>query len=481
MSYNVPHDAVVVGSGPNGLAAAITLAQQGLKVALLEMKDKTGGGMRTEELTLPDFKHDTGSAIHPFGVGSPFFRTLPLEQHGLTWVHADAPLAHPLDDGVGVLERSFEGTKAGLGVDAEIYDILLRPLVRDWEKLMHDFMGPLVRIPDHPILLARFGVRALPSATLLSKLFRDERTKALFAGAAAHAILPLTSPATSAIGLVFSMLAHTVGWPFPKGGAASLAEALTSLFCSLGGEVHTGVRVNSLKDVPEAKAVIFDLSAKQLLKVVGDDFPARYRGWLERYRLGAGIFKIDYALDGPVPWKEEACSRASTVHLGGTFAEIAASEREVARGRAPTNPYILIAQHGPFDETRAPEGKETLWAYCHVPNGYEGDMTGVMERQLERFAPGFRERVLAKHTMSAPDMERYNPNYVGGDINGGAANLWQLVARPAPRVLPYRTDLKGVYLCSASTPPTGGVHGMGGYNAAKTVLKDMFGVQISLH
>ena len=480
MSYDAPHDAVVVGSGPNGLAAAITLAQQGLKVALLEMKDKTGGGMRTEELTLPGFKHDVGSAIHPFGVGSPFFRTLPLKDHGLTWVHSNAPLAHPLDNGVALMENTLEATYQHLGVDAKTYGFLLKPLVRDWDKLMGDFMGPLVRIPDHPLLLARFGVQALPPATLLSKLFRDERTKALFAGVAAHAVMPLESPATSAIGLVFGMLAHTVGWPFPKGGAASLAEALTSYFCSLGGEVHTGALVRSMKDVPEAKVVIFDLSAKQLLKVVGDEFPSGYRGWLERYRLGAGIFKIDYALEGPVPWKEEACLRASTVHLGGTFEEIAEGEREVGRGKPPTNPYVLVAQHSPFDKTRAPEGKQTLWAYCHVPNGYDGDMTQKIEAQLERFAPGFRERVLAKHTLSAPDMERLNPNYVGGDINGGRASLYQLVVRPAPRRLPYRTALKGVYLCSASTPPSGGVHGMGGYHAARTALRDMFGVKISL-
>ncbi len=470
MSY----DAVVVGSGPNGLAAAIVLAQQGLKVALLEGEKTTGGGMRTEELTLTGFKHDVGSAIHPFGVGSPFFRTLPLDKYGLTWIYPDAPLAHPLDNGVVLLEATLEATCRHLGVDAGTYDFLLRPLVRDWEKLMSDFMGPLVRFPDHPILLARFGVRALPPATLLSKLFRDERTKALFAGVAAHAILPLESPATSAIGLVFGMLAHTVGWPFPEGGAASLAQALTRYFRSLGGEVYTGTPIKTPDDVPEAKAVLYDLSAKPFLKLMGDKLPANYRGWLERYRLGAGIFKVDYALDGPVPWKEAACLRAATVHLGGTIAEIAESEREVGRGKPPTNPYILVAQHGPFDKSRAPEGKETLWAYCHVPNGSSVDMTDRIEAQLERFAPGFKERVLAKHTMNATAIERHNPNYVGGDINGGAASLWQLIARPAPRRLPYRTPLKGVYLCSASTPPSGGVHGMCGYWAAQTALHDLF-------
>lgn len=470
------YDAVVVGSGPNGLASAIVLAQAGLNVALLEMKDTTGGGMRTEALTLPGFKHDLASAIHPFGIGSPFFRTLPIEKYGLEWVHSDAPLAHPLEKGMVLLERSLEATCLGLGTDATVYDTLLRPLVRDWQELMEAFMGPLLRFPNHPLLLARFGMRALPSATLLSKLFREERSKALFAGIAAHSSLPLETPATAAIAVVFAMLGHTVGWPFPKGGAARLAEALTSYFCSLGGKVYTGVFVRSPNDLPEAKAVIFDLSAKQLLAVMGDALPSGYRRGLERYRLGAGVFKVDYALDGPVPWKDAACLRASTLHLGGTLKEIALSEREVANGKPATNPYVLVAQHSPFDKTRAPAGKQTLWAYCHVPNGFDGDMTERIEGQLERFAPGFREGVLARHAMNAPAFEAHNPNYVGGDINGGAGNLWQLVARPVPARVPYRLPLKGMYICSASTPPSGGVHGMGGYWAAKTALKDVFGI-----
>ena len=477
-------DAVVVGSGPNGLAAAIVLAQQGLRVVLLEAKATTGGGMHTEELTLSGFKHDVGSAIHPFGVGSPFFRTLPLADHGLEWVQPAAPLAHPLDGegekGAVVLERSLEATCRALGADAKMYDALLRPLVRGWERLMSDFMGPLLRVPDHPLLLARFGVRALPPVTALNQLFREERTKALFAGTAAHAMLPLGSAATSAIALVFGMLGHTVGWPFPKGGAASLAAALTGTFRALGGEVRTGVRIASLRDLPGADIVMLDLSAKQFLTVAGDALPPRYRGWLTRYRLGPGIFKVDYALDGPVPWRDPRCLGAATVHLGGSAAEIAASERAVARGELPQRPFVLVAQHSPFDATRAPAGKQTLWAYCHVPNGSDTDMTGPIEAQLERFAPGFRDRVLARHTMNATQTERYNPNYTGGDINGGAATLWQLVARPAPRLLPYRTPLRGVYLCSASTPPSGGVHGMGGYHGAKTALRDVFGLEVRL-
>ncbi len=468
------HDAVVVGSGPNGLAAAIALAQSGLKVVLLELRDTTGGGMRTEELTLPGFKHDVGSAVHPFGVASPFFRTLPLGEHGLEWVHPDAPLAHPLGDGAVVMERSLAATCQGLGVDASTYDFLLRPLVRDWENLMNDFMGPLLRFPTHPLLLARFGTRGLPPATWLTRLFHDERAKALFAGVAAHAMLPLSAPGTSAIGLIFGMLAHTVGWPFPKGGAATLAAALTHVFRSLGGEVQTGVRVRSLRELPEAKVVLLDLTAKQFLQVAGDALPTTYRSWLERYRLGAGVFKVDYALGGPLPWKDPACRRAATVHLGGTFKEIALSEREVASGRPPTNPYVLVAQHSPFDATRAPAGMETLWAYCHVPNGFRGDMTERIEAQLERFAPGFRGRVLARHTMTVADLERDNPNYTGGDINGGAPSLWQLVARPVLSPTPYRTPLKGVYLCSASTPPGGGVHGMSGYWAAQAALREFF-------
>ncbi len=470
----MPYDALVVGSGPNGLAAAITLAQQGLKVALLEAKETTGGGMRSAELTLPGFQHDVCSAVHPFAVGSPFFRTLPLEKHGLEWIEPDAPLAHPLDEGAVVLERSLKATCRGLGADAATYQRLVEPFVKRWQDLTAEFLGPLLHVPRHPLLLARFGVPALPPATLLGRAFRGEAARALFGGLAAHSVLPLEALGTSAFALLFAALGHAVGWPFPRGGAQSLADALTAHFCALGGEVHTGVYVRRLHDLPEAKAVLFDLGPKQLLEIAGEKLPPGYRRALERFRYGAGVFKVDYALDGPVPWKDEACLRAGTLHLGGTLEEIALSEREWAQGRIPARPYVLVAQQSLFDPSRAPEGKHTLWAYCHVPNGSAADMTEAIEAQLERFAPGFKNRVLARHTMSAPDMERYNPNYVGGDVNGGAANLKQLVKRPVLRPQPYRTPLKGVYLCSASTPPGGGVHGMCGYHAAKAALREVF-------
>ena len=470
-------DAAVVGSGPNGLAAAIVLAQAGLRVALYEARETVGGGMRTQELTLPGFKHDVCSAIHPLGIGSPFFSTLPLATYGLEWLYPDAPLAHPLEGGAVVLEGSLAATLKNLGEDARAYEALFTPLVEHWRGLSEDFLGPLLRWPNHPLALARFGVRALPSATLLANtMFKGKRAKALFAGLAAHSILPLEAPATAAFGLVLGMLAHAVGWPFPKGGSQTFADALSAHFRSLGGKVFTGVKVASLEAL-EARAVLLDIAPKQFLTLVGDRLPTSYRRALERYRYGAGVFKLDYALDGPVPWKDAACLRAGTIHVGGTLPEIAASERAIKRAEVPERPYILVAQQSLFDPGRAPVGKHTLWAYCHVPNGSSVDMTEAVEAQLERFAPGFRARVLARHTMTAPAFETYNPNYVGSDINGGAAGLWQLVSRPVPRPNPYKTPLDGVYLCSASTPPGGGVHGMCGYHAARAALREVFGLE----
>lgn len=467
------YDAAVVGSGPNGLAAAITLARAGLKVILYEARGTIGGGMRTRELTLPGFKHDVCSAVHPFGVGSPFFRDLPLEQFGLEWVYPDVAIAHPLDDDVALSYASLEKTAAGLGVDGAAYRFLFGTTVHEWPQLEGDVLGPLLRVPRHPLALARFGWRALlPATVLANSLFKTEKARALFAGVAAHSILPLEALATSAAGILLGTAGHLWGWPFPRGGSQALAEAMAAYLQTLGGEIVTDVEVTSLDEL-EAKTVLLDVGPKQLLKLAGDKLPRAYRAQLERFRYGAGVFKIDYALDGPVPWKNEACLRAGTVHVGGTLAELAASERSLKLGRTPEQPYVLVAQQSLFDEMRAPMDKHTLWAYCHVPNRSNEDMTERIEAQLERFAPGFGECVLARHTMNTPAFETYNPNYVGGDINGGAASLWQLVSRPVLSPSPYKTPLKGVYLCSSSTPPGGGVHGMCGYRAAQLALNDV--------
>jgi phytoene dehydrogenase-like protein len=468
------YDAVVVGSGPNGMSAAITLAQAGCSVLVLEAKPTPGGGVRSAELTLPGFVHDVGSAVHPYGVGSPFFRGLPLGDFGLKWVSPDAPLAHPLDNGAVMLEMSLDVTSNTLGRDGDTYRALMAPLVENWRILSDSILRPLLCVPTHPLLLARFGYRALPPATLLARtLFQDEPARALFGGLAAHATLPLDSPATSAAALVLGMLGHAVNWPFPKGGAQSLTDALTAYFRFLGGEIYVDHHVCKLVELPPARAVLLDVTPKQFLNMAGDRLPTGYQGWLKRYRYGPGVFKVDYALDGPVPWKDPNCLRAGTVHLGGTLREVAASERALGTPHPAEHPYVLAAQHSLFDATRAPAGKHTLWAYCHVPNGSTVDMTERIEAQLERFAPGFKDLVLARSTMNTADLERYSPNYVGGDIGGGAATLWQLVVRPVPSPTPYRTPLEGVYLCSSSTPPGGGVHGMCGYWAARTVLQHL--------
>jgi phytoene dehydrogenase-like protein len=467
------YDAVVIGSGPNGLAAAITLAQADRSVLVLEAGATIGGGVRSAELTLPGFLHDTCSAIHPLAASSSFFRALPLHKYGLQWIHPPAPLAHPLDDGmVAVLERSVEVTGETLGPDAAAYRKLMIPFVKDWERLAVDMLGPLSIPPHHPLVLARFGLRAVRSARgLAESLFDGERARALFAGMAGHSMLPLERSPTAAFGLVLGIAGHAVGWPIPRGGSQRIADALASYLRSLGGEIMTGWRVESLDELPSSRLILADVTPRQLLGIVGHRLPAGYRRKLQGYRYGPGVFKLDLALDGPIPWKAESCARASTVHVGGTFEEIAAAERAVWQGKHPAKPFVLLAQQSLFDPNRSPQGKHTVWAYCHVPSGSTVDMAQRIEAQIERFAPGFRDRILARSTMSAVDMERYNPNYVGGDINGGIQDLRQVFTRPVPRLVPYSTPVKGLYLCSSSTPPGGGVHGMCGFYAARAALR----------
>jgi phytoene dehydrogenase-like protein len=467
-------DAVVVGSGPNGLAAAIFLQQNGLSVLLLEGRDEIGGGIRTAELTLPGFLHDTCSAIHPLSAGSPFFQTLPLGAHGLEYIYPEIAAAHPFDNGTAVvLKGSVEETAGLLGADKEAYIKLMGPIVKDWPAMAPDVLGPL-HYPKHPLLMAGFGLQALKPATVLAKQFKTTEAKALLAGMGAHAIQPLTNIATSAIALVLMAQGHLRGWPLTKGGSKNIGKALASYFTSIGGKIETNFYVNSLVQLPSAHAVLFDVSPRQLLQIAGHKFSSIYKWQLEHYRYGPGVFKMDWALDAPIPWVADECTKAGTVHLGNTLEEIAAGEQNTWNGRITEKPYVLLAQQSLFDAARAPAGKHTAWAYCHVPNGSTTDMTSAIENQIERFAPGFREIILAKHTMNTAQLEEYNPNYIGGDINAGVIDICQLFTRPALRWSPYKTSAKGLYLCSASTPPGGGVHGMCGYNAAKRVLKDIF-------
>ena len=468
------YDAIIVGSGPNGLAAAITLAQDGQKVLVLEAKDTLGGGTRTAEITLPGFQHDICSAIHPLGVASPFFSRLPLDNFGLEWITPPVALAHPFDDGqAAILGRSIDESAESMGVDKQAYIRLMAPLVGSWQKILEDILGPFPLIPHHPISLARFGLQALRSLRGFAESnFRGTQARGLFAGLAGHGMLPLEEFTTASIAIVLGILAHAVGWPIPRGGSQAISNAMAAYLNSLGGEIVTGQEVKSLDDLPASQAVLLDITPQQIVKICGDRLPPRYRGQLESYRYGPGVCKVDFALSEAIPWKAADCHRAGTIHLGATLEEISASESAVWRSVNPDRPLVLLAQQSLFDESRAPGGQHTAWAYCHVPHGSSSDVSEQITAQIERFAPGFRDIVLAKHVYTAPQMQAYNPNYVGGDINGGVQDWKQLFTRPVPRWSPYTTPVKGLYICSSSTPPGGGVHGMCGYHAAKRVLRE---------
>lgn len=468
-----PYDAVIVGSGPNGLSAAIHLAQSGWSVLVIEGKDRIGGGVRSSFLTQPGFLHDDCASIFPLSLASPFFRTLPLKDFGLEWIYPEHQLAHPFDDGSAVVvERSLDETASRLAGDENAYRRLMSPLLKNWERFVDDLLGPIPLPPRAAVTFIQFGLGALRSARSLAKsLFQGLHARALFAGMSAHGILPLDTPSSGAYGIVLPLLAHAVGWPMPKGGAQSLSNALLAYLRSLGGEVTTSTYIDNINQLPKARSYLFDVSPRGLLKLFGDHFPSSYRRQLTKYRYGPGVFKLDFALSAPVPWTAVQCHGAGTVHLGGTIEEISTSERLVGKGQHPEKPFVLAAQHSRFDESRAPANQHTLWTYCHVPNGSTVDMTERIIAQIERYAPGFRDTILDLHTRNTVQMEAYNPNYVGGDINIGVQDLWQLYARPAIRLEPYTTPLSHVFICSSATPPGGGVHGMCGYYAARSAIR----------
>ncbi|HET7825577.1 MAG TPA: NAD(P)/FAD-dependent oxidoreductase [Anaeromyxobacter sp.] len=466
-------DALVVGSGPNGLAAAVALARSGWKVTVREAAGAYGGGARTLALTLPGFLHDHCSAIHPLAAASPWFRRLGLAAHGVRWIEPPAAVAHPFDDGTAaLLLRSFEETGETLGRDGRAWRTLLAPLAEDFHGLLDEALGAVLHVPRRPLLLARFALGALlPAATLARARFRGPRARALFAGLSAHAFRPLDTSPTAAFGLLLGAAGHAVGWPFPEGGAGRISDALAALLRASGGEVRTSSPVASLRELPGARAVLLDLTPRQVLRVAGDALPPRYRGALARFRYGPAAFKVDYALSAPIPWRARECARAGTVHLGGTLEELARAEAEAAAGKLPDRPFVLVAQHTLFDPSRAPPGRHTAWAYAHVPHAFAGDATAALEAQLERFAPGFRDVVLARAVRGPAELERENANLVGGDVGAGEASLRQTLFRPAVAASPWSTPIPGLFLCSASTPPGGGVHGMCGWHAARAALR----------
>ena len=462
--------AAVIGAGPNGLAAAIVLAQAGLQVEVFEAEPRPGGAARTLPLTLPGFLHDFGSAVHPMAAGSPFFSSLPLQDYGLDWIHSPAPLAHPLDDGTAVvLDRDLSNAEATLGKDGRQWRRLMGPFVEHWTQLAAEILRPVHLLTRHPFLMARLGALGFPSAIALSQhWFKNPRTRALFAGLAAHSVLALDEPLSASFGLVLGAAAHAVGWPIPRGGAGAITNALCGYLTSMGGTVRTSMRIDNLSALANYDIILCDITPRQLLRIAGDRLSAAYTRQLERYRYGPGVFKVDYALSAPIPWKARECQRAATIHLGGTIEEIAASEEAMRHGHHAERPFVLLAQPTLFDPTRAPQDRHVAWAYCHVPNGSELDMLPRLEAQIERFAPGFRDCVLARRVFTPATLEGMDANLVGGDIGGGAVDLRQFLFRPTRRH--YATSDRNLYLCSSSTPPGGGVHGMCGYNAAKLSL-----------
>lgn len=468
------YDAIVIGAGPNGLAAAITLARAGRSVLVREANATIGGSCRSAELTLPGFTHDICSTVQALAVASPFLRELPLREHGLELVFPRAEYAHPLDGGTAAVAwRSLDATAETLGPDAKAWKRLYGPIVRDWQKLLPTLLGPPSPFTKHPFALAGFGLKALRSARGLAEAwFQGEHAKGLFAGVAGHSILPLEATATSAFGLVLGASAHDGGWPVARGGSQKLADALASILRSHGGKIETNARVTRLDELPPAKAILCDVTPRQLLGLAGDRLPAGYRRKLEQFKMGPGVHKVDWALSEPIPWTAAGCREAGTIHLGGTFDEVSAAERAPWEGRHAERPYVLVVQY-PFDPSRAPAGKQVAWAYCHVPHGSTFDMTERIEAQVERFAPGFKDTILARNVMGPAAMEAHNANLVGGDITGGANLFSQVFTRPVASLDPYRTPVRGLYLCSASTPPGGGVHGMCGHNAAKSALRDV--------